>query len=472
MQFGAVDERGRALLAQVGLTESPRPAFWVASAEELLAGGSAWRDDLVAVDEGALAVSEAVRLLRLPVRAVVPLSTLPRWEPSLSGASVAGRFGVWASGVRLSGLLRVLEQTPLEGVARFDDGALRAASFCGLSGVEALEAMLSMDDAEPRLETTARDGLDTSLTVVLAEDDDSLRALVSLVLENEGYRVLAASDGVEALSLVHRFSPDLVLSDIDMPLLDGWGLLRALKADVATREVPVVLLSAFDDALIGLKAARAGARAYLKKAGRSRELVDTLALLLAPRREVKQAVQAHQSFDASLPAVGVQWLVSLLAEFDARGLLSVEGALGRAELVVSRGQLVSAVAQLGSLRLDGLRARGRAVFSPLEVEPPPAAPPVFSALQTLQHQLVNATADRARVLASTPARLRLNEELTALYRRVAAPTELRVLAALETNATTLEALAEAAGLEVRHTERIVVELLKRGVAEEGARSAR
>jgi two-component system response regulator VicR len=80
-------------------------------------------------------------------------------------------------------------------------------------------------------------------TILVADDDDTILGLVAYLLEDEGYRVLRASDGAEALACAQREAPDLVLTDIMMPRMTGVELLARLRAAPALA-VPVILMSA------------------------------------------------------------------------------------------------------------------------------------------------------------------------------------------------------------------------------------
>jgi len=84
--------------------------------------------------------------------------------------------------------------------------------------------------------------------VVLVVDDVAAnRDLLEADLVDLGYEVCQAADGVEALALIERAEPDLILLDIDMPRMDGITLCRALKADPLRRLIPVVLITALGD---------------------------------------------------------------------------------------------------------------------------------------------------------------------------------------------------------------------------------
>lgn len=80
--------------------------------------------------------------------------------------------------------------------------------------------------------------------IVCADDDADIRELVMFGLENHGYRVVFAADGIEALRLAESWQPSLMILDISMPGLDGLELTRRLRADAGTSGIPVMLLTA------------------------------------------------------------------------------------------------------------------------------------------------------------------------------------------------------------------------------------
>lgn len=79
--------------------------------------------------------------------------------------------------------------------------------------------------------------------VLVAEDDASVRMTIEFVLRDEGFDVVLASDGEQALKLARAMAPDVILLDQMMPKLDGHQVLSALRDDEATRDVPVFVLS-------------------------------------------------------------------------------------------------------------------------------------------------------------------------------------------------------------------------------------
>jgi DNA-binding response OmpR family regulator len=84
--------------------------------------------------------------------------------------------------------------------------------------------------------------------VLLVEDDETVSTMYRLRLEMDGFRVVVASDGEAGLRLARELRPDLLVLDYGLPRLGGAALLRALRADEQTRDQPVIVLSAYDDA--------------------------------------------------------------------------------------------------------------------------------------------------------------------------------------------------------------------------------
>ena len=107
------------------------------------------------------------------------------------------------------------------------------------------------------------ESLQTPAPLVLAVDDDpAMLELLSRNLTREGYAVRTAKNGREALELAQSLQPQLVTLDVMMPSMDGWAVLTSLKADLKTREIPVVVVSMVDDKGLGLSL---GAADYLTK---------------------------------------------------------------------------------------------------------------------------------------------------------------------------------------------------------------
>ncbi|MET0402158.1 MAG: ATP-binding protein, partial [Cystobacter sp.] len=151
--------------------------------------------------------------------------------------------------------------------------------------------------------SSARSGREAARELlVLADDNADMRDYVRRLLSDAGYPVHATADGLEALAAVRSLSPALVLSDVMMPRLDGFGLLKALRADPATADLPIILLSARAGEESSVEGLEAGADDYLVKPFSARELLARVegALRLARlRRETNEALRrANESLEA------------------------------------------------------------------------------------------------------------------------------------------------------------------------------
>ena len=132
--------------------------------------------------------------------------------------------------------------------------------------------------------------------VLVADDNADMRRYVGRLLAGQ-YTVEAVTDGAAALASVRRQPPDLILSDVMMPRLDGFGLLRELRADPHTAGVPVILLSARAGEESRLEGMEAGADDYLVKPFSARELLARVGALLQInrlRRESEQAIRQSE----------------------------------------------------------------------------------------------------------------------------------------------------------------------------------
>jgi CheY-like chemotaxis protein len=105
----------------------------------------------------------------------------------------------------------------------------------------------------------------TARTVLLVEDNTDNRTIYSTALAYAGFRVIEACTGQEGLERARSESPDLILMDMAMPVLDGWTATRMLKADAGTRHIPVLALTAHAMPADRQIALEAGCDGYLMK---------------------------------------------------------------------------------------------------------------------------------------------------------------------------------------------------------------
>jgi adenylate cyclase len=101
---------------------------------------------------------------------------------------------------------------------------------------------------------------------VLIVDDEPLNVdYLEQELEDSNYQLITASNGREALDKIHSQQPDLVLLDLMMPILDGFGVLAQVKADTYLRDIPVIIVSAANDSKSVVKGIKQGADEYITK---------------------------------------------------------------------------------------------------------------------------------------------------------------------------------------------------------------
>ena len=114
------------------------------------------------------------------------------------------------------------------------------------------------------------------MKLLLAEDDEFSRDMLVRRLERQGFEMIAAADGREALLAARQHRPDLIIMDLDMPILDGHGAMRALKSDPHTFKIPIIVLTANADAASVAEAVSNGCAGYEMKPIVLRRLVERI----------------------------------------------------------------------------------------------------------------------------------------------------------------------------------------------------
>jgi type II secretory ATPase GspE/PulE/Tfp pilus assembly ATPase PilB-like protein/CheY-like chemotaxis protein len=145
------------------------------------------------------------------------------------------------------------------------------------SSLDFMMDMELIDEAPP----SAR-GIGTC--VLLVEDEESLRRVMKDLLEREGYTIVEARDGVQALDEVDRQAPDVIILDLNLPGLDGYGVLQQLRSRTATRHIPVVVLTAKGDEDNEVRVFELGADDFITKPFRARALTARLEAVLGRHR--------------------------------------------------------------------------------------------------------------------------------------------------------------------------------------------
>ena len=164
-------------------------------------------------------------------------------------------------------------------IERRQDPLLRRR-HCGVSRDApkfATSAVMLTPQADARSGTSARardddpfmsptpDSANRPARILIVDDERHNRQLLQVMLGPEGFELLTAQTGEEALALIAQHQPDLVLLDIMMPGIDGYQVTGRIKGDVATRNIPVVLITALDDRDSRIRGLNAGAEDFLTK---------------------------------------------------------------------------------------------------------------------------------------------------------------------------------------------------------------
>lgn len=130
--------------------------------------------------------------------------------------------------------------------------------------------------------------------ILVVDDEQDLAELVAVNLELAGFRATRAHDGVAALEMIERDRPDLVLLDVMMPELDGWGVLAALQRDPSTRDLPVVMLTALAGERDVIRGHLEGAVSYVTKPFDLQGLLDRVRTALEPLDEEQRRERARR----------------------------------------------------------------------------------------------------------------------------------------------------------------------------------
>lgn len=194
--------------------------------------------------------------------------------------------------------------------------------------------------------------------ILVCDDDPAVVWFFAGLFREHGADVVETADGLEALEEARRRRPDLVLSDILMPRLDGFGLTRALKRDPVLADVPVILLSWKEDFLQRMRELKAGASGYLRKEAAAVQILAAVREALRPRLRLESRLRAGGDVRGRLEEVGLSTLLTTVAAVRPNARLSVRDASSLYELDLRGGELVDVNRTLS----DGTFARGPRVL--------------------------------------------------------------------------------------------------------------
>jgi type II secretory ATPase GspE/PulE/Tfp pilus assembly ATPase PilB-like protein/ActR/RegA family two-component response regulator len=225
-----------------------------------------WESGITHVLDGLTDLEELVRVVEVPTS--VPRRSTPRSTSTTQPPRPAFTARQSSTGGRASDTTDTTSDRRSRGAA---NGEGRAP------GIDS--AFDLVDDLKP-----AAPAPSNRERVLLVEDEAPLRGVLRDLLEREGYAVLEAADGVQALDAIDRSAPDLVVLDLNLPRLDGFGVLQHLRSRTSTATLPVLVLTAKGDEDSEVRVFESGANDFLTKPFRPRALIARLRSL-STRRE-------------------------------------------------------------------------------------------------------------------------------------------------------------------------------------------
>lgn len=160
--------------------------------------------------------------------------------------------------------------------------------------------------------------MDAKKSILVVDDSEVTRAILARTLRGAGFEVLEARDGAEGALKALRERPSVVVTDLEMPTMDGFPLLRLLKADPLSSHIPVLILTSHGEAASRFWSLRTGADAYLTKDYRPQQLVATVARLVAVSETAVPRTQAAAGPEDDPGSLGpLQVLARVARQLDA-----------------------------------------------------------------------------------------------------------------------------------------------------------
>lgn len=118
-----------------------------------------------------------------------------------------------------------------------------------------------------------------TITVLAVDDSRTMRDMIALGLREEGFRVHVAEDGEHGLEILSQLNPDVIITDVNMPRLDGFGFIQAVRCRDASRHTPILVLTTENAAELKLRARQAGATGWIVKPFQRDKLVRAVRMV-------------------------------------------------------------------------------------------------------------------------------------------------------------------------------------------------
>jgi response regulator RpfG family c-di-GMP phosphodiesterase len=189
-------------------------------------------------------------------------------------------------------------------------------------------------------------------SVLVVDDSNLLRGILREELEAEGFEVHLAEDGTQALEMAHDLRPDVILLDIGLPGIDGYEVCRRVRADAATTEIPILMITALNELKDKLAGFEAGADDYLTKPFFTKELLARLRKNLRARESVQASRRLGQSYLEMLFGIGSTITSPFKVDDDVeiilrQGLVAVQATKGAILLLDSEQRTLEVRGTMG-----------------------------------------------------------------------------------------------------------------------------
>jgi DNA-binding response OmpR family regulator len=449
--------------------------------------------------------SGLVELLPLPFH-----PSYPRRVAELLDGLTLRRGSVAGSNMRLmvdhvqrlcrTGRIEVRVGTEAVGSATFSAGELLSCKHRGNEGKSALAALVALSGATwhfvegPPEDAPAEAAVEVEIIIdvesepppeaprmpevrpvrlLLVDDDPELCRMFGSLFRRYGFEVLVAPDGEAGFAAAVAQPFDIVVADLNMPRLDGWGLLRRIREDFRTRELVFALLSNQDNYREALEALDAGAQAYYSKTTTPlATLVRQIQALLEPRARFEADLLAGRVTQFPVQALGPQWILIQLSAAKLTGRVDAQDAWANYQLFVQSGEVVYASGQSGAQQLHGegaligFIASGavEASWTPGQLAPKAALATPMGQLLARATQVLNANSERAAsALLVAPGSIEVNQELYRVYQLNGPQRSLGVARMLCEEKLTPREIMERAGESPVELEETLRDLMRRGV---------
>jgi CheY-like chemotaxis protein len=338
-------------------------------------------------------------------------------------------------------------------------------------GGPAVLALVDDDETAAEVERETEVSLD-GRRILVVDDDPAIVWFFAGLLREAGAEVVEAADGREALGKLRSAPFDLVVSDILMPNLDGFGLCREMQRDPALAAIPVILLSWKEDLLSRMRELRAGARGYLRKEAGATQILGRVRDALRPRARLEAQLRAGGEVRGAVERLGVPALLATVAAHLPDARITVRDAANLFEIDLRGGDL----AHVSRTATDGSFARGGAALLQLlgvsagRYTVAPSDAPVRRTFEGGLAETVSVAAARLGALVdavsgtglSHVASVGIDEDTYASWASAATDVERAIAERLRGGESPRELLASGA-VAPQALEGVLVDLAKRGV---------